>query len=483
MRYLYNRIEFFLNGTAKTALIPPGLTTLDFLQRELGLFGTKCSCNEGDCGACTVAVAEIRDGRIIYEALNSCIYPAARLHGKHLITIEALGTPEQLHPIQEAMLQFHATQCGYCSPGFVMSAFALFAERAHPSKEELLAGLEGNLCRCTGYDSILRAMLELASKDYEIVLPALRAVEAGLGELKPMEYVPQESSSIYACEAYFLPQSLEEALRLMREHPEHQLLCGATDIMVQINIAKRKFKCLIDLSFLRKLRYIKEDGEGILIGSLSTYSDLLESGVITQSFPAFRDLINIIASRQIRNSGTIAGNIGNASPVGDSLPLLLCLDARLRLVSEQGSRELALKDYFVSYKHTALQEGELIEEIILAPVDYKQVFIRIKKAAKRKSVDISAISSAICLHFDADGKITQARLAYGGAAAIPRLASGFEALVLGKKPEELEPEALAEAVAEEFTPLSDVRGSASYRKQLISNQLLAYLLEAQGRSL
>lgn len=483
MRYLYNRIEFFLNGSARTAVIPPGMTALDYLHRELGLYGTKCSCNEGDCGACTVAIAEAREGGIRYEAINSCLYPAARLHGKHLITIEALGTPEQLHPIQETMLQFHATQCGYCSPGFVMSAFALFAERAHPSREELLAGLEGNLCRCTGYDSILRAMLDLASRNEEIVPPHLRAVEALLGEKKSLEYVPQESSSLYVCEAYLLPQSLEEALKFMQEHPDHQTLCGATDIMVQINIAKRKFKCLIDLSFTRELRYIKRDAEAIRIGALSTYSDLLDSALLQESFPAFTELINIIASKQIRNSGTIAGNIGNASPVGDSLPLLLALDARLSLISTRAKREIALRDYFVAYKQTALQAGELICEIILPPLSSKKSFIRIRKAAKRKSVDISAISSAICLQYDEDGRIKQARLAYGGAAAIPKLSSSFEALVLGKKPRELLPEEIAWPVLVEFAPLSDVRGSADYRSNLIAKQLISYLLEARGEDL
>lgn len=482
MRYLYNKIEFFLNGVPRTAVIPPGMTALDYLHRELGLYGTKCSCNEGDCGACTVAIAEAREGGIRYEAINSCLYPAARLHGKHLITIEALGTPEQLHPIQEAMLQFHATQCGYCSPGFVMSAFALFAERAHPSREELLAGLEGNLCRCTGYDSILRAMLDLAARDEEIVPPHIRSVEKLLGETPPLEYIPRESETIYCCEAYFLPQSPEEAFKLLQEPPHHQILCGATDVMVQVNIGKRKFKTLIDLSFLTSLRYIRQEDDGIHIGALSTYSDLLDSELLSRSFPAFRDLINIIASRQIRNSGTIAGNIGNASPVGDSLPLLLALEARLTLISEAGKRDIALKDYFIAYKQTALKPGELIGEIILPPLEGDS-FIRIKKAAKRISVDISSISSAICLQYNEDGRIKQARLAYGGAAAIPKLSLAFEALLMGKKPEELEPDAIAQAVAEEFSPLSDVRGSAGYRSKLIHNQLLAYLLEAQGRTL
>lgn len=481
MNYIYNKIEFFLNGQPRQATLPPGITTLKYLHDILHLYGSKCSCNEGDCGACTVVIASAREGAIVYEAVNSCLYPAARLHGKHLITIEGLGSPDQLHPIQQAMLDFHATQCGYCSPGFVMSAFAMFASNPAPDREEIMAALEGNLCRCTGYDSIYKSMLALAESKPPVVPDWARDVEPRLFsfEQKPA-YEPTESASHHCCKAYLIPGDLQSLWSDIFKNPEHRIICGGTDIMVQSNIGRVKFPVLIDLTRISELRRIFLRPDGIHIGANVTYSDVMASGIVKASLPVFGDLIRLIASRQIRNSASIVGNIGNASPIGDSLPLLLVLDCILVLSSAKGERRVPISEYFISYKKTALAPGEIISQIII-PNPPRDCFLKIKKAAKRKNVDISSISSALRIELDAGGKISRAMIAFGGAAEIPKLSSAFGPLVQGKAPKDLDPENLGQQLAKEFEPISDVRGSAGYRRKLIIGQVVSCITELQGR--
>lgn len=482
MEYIYNRISFYMNGKAVSADLPPAITTLDYINISCGLYGTKCSCNEGDCGACTVVIAYVREGAVWYEAINSCLYPAAKLHGKHLITIEALGSPDNLHPIQEAMLRHHSTQCGYCSPGFVMSAFALFATKLKPSREEILAALEGNLCRCTGYESILKAMEELSgSQSPEKIVPAwARAIEPQLFTFKTSpEYVKTDSASLHSAHAYHLPATLEETFSLLDQYPEARIINGGTDIMVQVNIARLKIPVLIDISTMDALRKVTLKPDGVHIGAAITYSDLENSGIIKTDLPWLLELTKLLASRQIRNFGSLSGNIANASPIGDSLPLLLVLDASLLLASKASERQIPLKEFFLSYKKTALAAGELIKEVVI-PIPARDAYIKFTKGAKRKSVDISAIASGIFVEQDADGIINTARLALGGAAEIPRLSVNF-GTITGKKLPDIDPQELASQVAAEFQPISDVRGSADYRSTLIRNHVLKYLDDLKRR--
>ncbi len=481
--YQYNRIRFWLNGQAITEEIPPAQTTLEYLHQTQQLFGTKCSCNEGDCGACTVVIASVREGRIVYEAVNSCLFNAAKLHGKHLITVEGIGTPDSLHPIQTALLDFHGTQCGYCTPGFVMSLFALLASHRNPDQETILAALEGNLCRCTGYDSILKAASYLAGKyaPEQIVPQWCRALEPALLSFhEPAECVSRSSARLYPCQKYCLPRSLSEFDALREQEPDAILISGGTDIMVQMNIQRRHYPVLIDLSCLSGLDGITETAEGILIGANVSYSQLLESTLIKAKLPALQEIIRIIASKQIRNFATLVGNIANASPIGDSLPLLLVLGAFLHLHSRQGERILPLQDFFLAYRQTALQSDELITGIHI-PFPPQGVFIRTLKAAKRNAVDISSVSTAVLIHEEA-GIIRQTDLACGGVAAIPKLSLQFRKAMLNMELQGLHPEPIADFVAKEFTPISDVRGSSDYRSRALRNQVLKYLNEfLQGR--
>lgn len=476
-----NAITYFLNGQSQQAAIPAGITTLEWLHDHLHLHGTKCSCNEGDCGACTVVIAKPFEGQIVYEAINSCLYPAAKLHGRHLITVEGLGKPEQLHPIQQALLDHHGTQCGYCTPGFVMSMFALFAMHPHPTREMILAHLEGNLCRCTGYVSILEAAEELArNHDPESIVPRwCRDVEAQLFGFKtPAAMLPGIEEKPRFVHRYLLPENLKELFDFIAVEREAVFIAGGTDIMVQRNISRKHFPVLIDLTRIEELHRLYLQADGLHIGAAVSYSDLLASGIVKHDYPALHGLIKLIASQQIRNFGTLAGNIANASPVGDSIPLLMAMGASLRLQSEQEIRHLPLSEFFVGYRKTDLHKGEFIREVII-PRPANDTYIRSIKSAKRKSVDISAVLTAVAVQTE-NHQISSAVLALGGVAATPVLSKSFGTQVLHKSLAELDEEAIAQAVAEEFTPLSDVRGSAEYRKQLVKNHLLTYLQELKG---
>nr|MDK2850486.1 xanthine dehydrogenase small subunit [Candidatus Cloacimonadota bacterium] len=466
--YRFNRISFFLNGKDILVDLPPGISTLDFLHKIMHMYGSKCSCNEGDCGACTVVIAQARKGTIVYESINSCLYPAAKLHGKHLITIEGLGNPEDLHPIQKAILEHHGTQCGYCTPGFVMSLFALLVSTPHPDKSEILAALEGNLCRCTGYQSILDAALDLsANTERSDILPLYyREIEPKLFTFNiPAEEYDRSEASLHMIQHYHKAHSIEELCQQLARYPEARLIAGGTDIMVQVNIARRSFERLIDLTDILDLSEIQKEQDGIHIGCGVTYSQIMDSDIIKRDLPYLVELCSLIASKQIRNFGTLAGNVANASPVGDSLPLLLVLQARLALMSQERSRELPVSEFFVAYRKTALQKGEFIREIII-PVPPQDAYIDTMKSAKRKSVDISSVVSAICIPKDGT-----ALLAFGGVAATPALSKIFSKLYQAGASTEI----IAERVAEEFSPLSDVRGSSSYRKQMIINHIIKYL--------
>ncbi len=482
-RYQANRVSFWLNGKPLTAEIPPAQTTLEFLQQTQQLWGTKCSCNEGDCGACTVVVARFEAGGTVYEAVNSCLYTAAKLQGKHLITIEALGTPEHLHPIQQAMLDFHSTQCGYCSPGFVMSLFALLAMEEHPSKATLLSALEGNLCRCTGYNSILQAARFLA-ENYSpgVIVPQwCRDVEAQLAQApKPPDSVVKSGMPLRHCQRYHRPQSIGELTALLQNESDCALINGGTDIMVQMNVQRRQFPVLIDLGGIADLDGITISEAGLGIGANVTYTGLLNSEAVRVNFPCLVTLVQQIASQQIRNFATLAGNIANASPIGDTLPLLLVLDAGLRLVSASGEREIPLREFYLEYRKTALRQGEFIREILI-PFPAPDAFIQAQKSAKRKAVDISSVVSAVRIEVR-DGHVSLAELALGGVAPVPALSRKFHNALASMELQGLHAPEIADFVAAEFKPISDVRGSANYRAQLIRNHVLKHLADfLEGR--
>ncbi len=476
------KISFYLNDHAVTYQIEPGQTALDLIRNGLGLTGTKEGCSEGDCGACTVALGTMENGRLAYRAVASCILPAAKLHGRHVITIEGLARGDKLHPIQQAVLEEHATQCGFCTPGIVMSLFCLFAGNTRPTVEELNASLEGNLCRCTGYDSIRKAALrvsdnlanKLLSCSRDILPTYIKMVERGLKKAGECQANGSETADRAGISEYHQPETLPQlfaVLRKFRSCNQYRLISGGTDVMVDRNIKKIYPEHLVDISGIQSLRGIKVAGKAMSIGANVTLSKLVESPVVRRRLPVLAQTVAQMASAQIRNTATLAGNLANASPIADGSVLMLALGARLKLVSPRGSRTVSIDDFYKSYRHTCLGEREIIARIEV-PMDGSLCsFI---KSAKRRSVDISTVNSAVKLKLS-KGRITETRIALGGVAPTPVLALKAAASLAGKGLTEETIVRTADMAASECTPISDVRGGADYRKMLVRNHVLRHL--------
>ncbi len=483
------KIVFLLNGEKRELTIPPGMTLLEMLHEKLNLYGTKSTCNEGDCGACTVIIGRReKESGISYRAVNSCIYPAARIHNKHLITIEGVGSPDKLHPVQEALLDYHGTQCGYCTPGFVMAIIALFSNNPKPEKEDIFASLEGNLCRCTGYDAIMQATLYLKEKLKEgtSLLPAkLTGVEEKIGRLpETVIDLPSENREMFETVGYLQPCSVEELsgmLARFEESREYGFVNGATDLLVQANVSRIFRPWLIDVAEIPELRRIELENNKIFIGAAATLSELTASPVIKDNLPVLVKTVSLMASSQIRNMATIGGNIGNASPVADTPPVLMVLESELELTSAAGVRIVKMSDYYLDYKKTVLKTGEFISGMFIPLLKDEGSFTyrNMKKASKRRAVDISTVNSAVSLQISA-GRLKNVRLAYGGVAVYPALAKETMKFMEGR---ELDPawfEEAAEKAVAEFKPISDVRGRDEYRRMVIGNHLLGYLGEVYG---
>ena len=473
-------IRFWLNGRPQTVSVAPGLTTLELLNDRLSLHGTKSSCNEGDCGACTVLIGQSKDGKISYQAVNSCLYPAFRLHGRHLITVEGIAEDKSLHPVQTALLDEHGTQCGFCTPGFVMSMLGLFLNNANPSSEDILAALEGNLCRCTGYDSIFKAALLLKKRldtKQELLPAALRKVEKLMGKPEPVQFKEKDNREGYATLQCFLPASLNElwkTVNTLSKEGNYKFLAGGTDLMVLANIQHIRPQSLIELGGISELDGISLLRDNLSIGANVTLTQLQNDKHVQKHYPLLVKAIEQMASTQIRNSATLAGNIANASPVADGATTLLALNASVVLASAKNDRIVRLAEFYHAYKQTALKQDEIIKAVLLPLPDKTEQFCSFVKSAKRQAVDISGVVSALVLQHKND-KIISAALSFGGVAAYPALAVKTSSFLKGKK---LSPELIEQAAdlaQKEFKPISDIRGSQQYRSLLIKNHVIKHL--------
>ena len=427
-------IDFQLNGRPVRAESDPQITLLDFL-RGRGLTGAKEGCAEGECGACTVVMVRPRDGRAAFVPVNSCLMFLPMAAGQEIYTVEGLAAGGQLHEVQQAMVECGGSQCGYCTPGFVMS---LFAEQYRNGRNGACDthAMSGNLCRCTGYRPIAAAATRIGAAPDDAWNQRLAK--------------PAPALETAVCDGFSRPASLAECFDRLREHPDAQFIAGGTDLVVEANLRLRRFPHLISVEAIVELREFRDNVAQIEIGAGIPLSEI---GVLPREF------IELFASPLIRNRATLGGNLATASPIGDSAPLLLAMDARLRLVSAYGERTLPLSEFFLGYRKTALEPGELIASVILpkplAPV------LRFYKAAKRRMDDISTVAAAFAI--DHAGKL---RMAYGGVAPVPLRA--FEA------------EAAADSRAvlgRTLTPISDHRGSAAYRLALAQNLLDKFRFE------
>ena len=472
------RIAFLLNDREIRTTVRPGRTALDLL-RGLGRTGVKEGCNEGDCGACTVLIGEIRDGRMRYATATACLTPAPRLHGRHVLTIEALDDADSLHPIQQAILDANAVQCGFCTPGQIMSLLGLLVAKPHPTDEDTAQALEGNLCRCTGYTAIRDAARQLcqAGLDPDRVLPACcRDAARRLAALPPLAWETVRPEADELLQDYFLPQSLDELFaRLSDLDGNARVLAGGTDIQVEANLKHVHARHLVDLGALPELRVIREQDGSIRIGAMASLDDILCSDLIHAKLPLLARAVSQMASAQVRNQATLVGNVATASPIGDGSTALLALGAVLVLRGPTDERRLPLDRFFLGYRRTALAQREIITAIDVPPQTGSWDW---RKSARRGAVDIAAVSSALCAGVDGHNP----RLACAGVAATPVLLTQAMALLNGR---ELTPDLIREAAslaAQEISPISDVRGSADYRRLLVRNHVAHHLSVLGGQT-
>jgi xanthine dehydrogenase molybdopterin binding subunit/xanthine dehydrogenase small subunit len=460
-------IEFRLNGNAvRVDSVSPNTTLLEWL-RASGLTGSKEGCAEGDCGACSVAIVD-RDarGKRCYRSINSCLVPLPLMAGREIISVEGVAGPK-MHAVQKAMAENFGSQCGYCTPGFIMSLFEGYYRKDLKTAAQLDEQLCGNLCRCTGYRPIRDAAADaLAERDGPDVFDA---------QLKKAKMKLKATRYNFGGETFLRPTSLEKLFRAMGERPEARLIAGATDLGLEITKRFQRFPALISVEAVPELNEISFTETEWRIGAATTLTKL--DDLLGAEFPEIREMLSVFGSRQIRNRATLGGNLVTASPIGDSAPVLLALEAKVVLASA-AERVLPLDEFFVAYRKTALQAGEILKSVIIPrPNAGVQMHRKFYKVSKRREMDISTVAACFAVEVTEGGTITKARLAYGGVAALPVRARATEAALIGKRWSSSACEEVLPVLEKEFTPISDVRGSANYRQQMIGNLLRKFFAD------
>ncbi|MGH6893933.1 MAG: xanthine dehydrogenase small subunit [Dongiaceae bacterium] len=463
----------FLLGDERRELggLDPNTTVLNYLRRVERRVGTKEGCGEGDCGACTVVLGELEGDRLTYRAVNSCIQFVGTLDGKQLLTVEDLAAPDgTLHPCQQAMVETHGSQCGFCTPGFVMSLFALYHEAGQPDRNRIDDAMAGNLCRCTGYG------------------PIAAAAKAMKADGRPDRFARQAAQTTATLKTlddgrtpclqggggrYFAPRTSAELARLMLEHPGATILSGGTDVGLWVTKQLRRLDPIIYVGEVADLKQISVGERWIEIGAGVTYTQALAT--IEAHYPDIADMMRRLGSEQIRNAGTIGGNIANGSPIGDSPPPLIALGSRLVLRRGDRHRELALEDFYIDYGKQDRQPGEFVVAVRIPVADPNRI-LRCYKIAKRFDQDITASLGAFALTL-ADGAVADIRICYGGMAPIPKRAKAAEAALKGRDWNADNVELACRLLAEDYTPITDMRASASYRLKVAQNLLRKFFIE------
>jgi xanthine dehydrogenase small subunit len=455
-------IKFILNNKDISTSLPPGMVLLDFVRYHQHLTGTKTGCNEGDCGACTLLVGELKNNELQYRSLTSCLTPLGNVHGKHVVTIEGLNM-EGLNPIQQAMYDESATQCGFCTPGFVVSlaGFCLSGKNATP--ENAIAAIDGNICRCTGYKSIERAAGKVAQ-----LMQARQSAE-------PIAFVSEQQ----ILPAWFA--TIKQRLNALRTELNGQLhgetvnewVGGGTDLYVQKHDTMKEatIRFLLDDD---QLKGIIQQGNKCTIGASATVTDICESPVMQQYFPRLAEYMKLVSSTPIRNIATVGGNLINASPIGDLTIFLLALDAMLVFNNGEQRRELPLRQLYKGYKTLDKQPDEHLESISFELPGNNTAF-NFEKVSKRTNLDIASVNSAICLTLQ-DDIIQDVRIAAGGVAPVPKLLEKTNAFLKGKSLNETTIDQAIAVAQTDITPISDARGTADYKRLLLGQLIKAHFI-------
>ncbi|MBC7658426.1 MAG: FAD binding domain-containing protein [Chitinophagaceae bacterium] len=446
----------------------------DYLRYSAGLTGTKIVCAEGDCGACSVLKASYFGGRpATFEPVNACIVMMAQLDGCHIVTVEGLKTDEGLSPVQDAMVRCHASQCGYCTPGFAIAITNCVA-RGKQSEQGIKNALTGNLCRCTGYSPLIEAAMMVDAE----ALPSIESRYLSAVKHEDLQGITAQALHLSSeSHTFFAPTTIKDAVKLRKAHSGSRLLASGTDIGVMINKGKSTDAVFISLHLIEGLYAIRREGTRFHVGARVTLSEVHDA--CQDLIPEFAKLLNIFASPQIKNIGTLIGNVANGSPIGDTLPFLMVANATVHTVNSRGERTIPIESLYVGYRQLALQSDEIISSISFDVPKLNET-LKLYKASQRKDLDIATVSCAFSVR-QARGTITEARLAVGGVGATVIRLTEVEAFLLGKILSEDLIEASSQLLQQSIKPLSDVRGTNSYRRVLVDGLFRKYFSELGGQ--
>lgn len=473
-----NSIQFLLNDKiVERTDVSATETLLDFLRLDRKLRGTKEGCAEGDCGACTVLVGRLFNGQLKYESVNACIRFVGSLDGCHVVTVEALaGTDGTLHPVQQAMVDTHASQCGFCTPGFVMSLYGLWMQNPQPNTQEIEKALQGNLCRCTGYAAIIRAAESVSAvgdlKKDPLVAERARVTEQLLALRDGKRVVIGEGK-----QQLILPANVDDFADVLENNPGGTIVAGSTDVGLWVTKFMREIGPVVFLSHLDDLRQISEGGDGLTLGAGVSYTEAYPA--IIRHFSQLTELWNRIGGQQVRNMGTVGGNVANGSPIGDTPPALIGLGATVLLRKGKIRRSVPIENYFIEYGKQDRSPGEFVEAIQIPYLGADDLY-GVYKISKRLDEDISSVCGAFRIVLDERGRVKSAVIAFGGMAGTPKRAGAVEQALVGAVWDEGAIEKAIAAFSNDFTPLTDWRASADYRLLVAKNLLRRFYLETGG---
>lgn len=474
-----SEIRFILNGeVVQLGDVPPTLTLLDYLRLNRQLTGTKEGCAEGDCGACTVLVGRLGSDGLVYEGVNACIRFMGSLDACHVVTVEHLSDLNgRLHPVQQAMVDHHGSQCGFCTPGIVMSLYGLWLETPQADAKLIEKTLQGNLCRCTGYEAILNAARAMGDADNgsDSLLVTHDAISAKLGELRDGSRVEIETAG----GRVIVPGSIDDLADVLENHPEATVVAGSTDVGLWVTKHMKDITPAVFINDLVELQTISEDANGITFGAGVTYTEAFS--VMARHYPTMGAFWDRIGGEQVRNMGTVGGNIANGSPIGDTPPPLIALGASVTLRKGANSRTIPLEEFFIDYGKQDRQPGEFVASVHVPKLPQGDQFA-VYKISKRRDEDISAVCGAFRITLDGAGTVVSARIAFGGMAATPKRAAAVEAAITGAPWNEATVETGVAAFEDDYAPLTDWRASAGYRMLTSKNLLKRFFLETKGEA-